>query len=176
MTGVSDSMVDGSDWSIDIVAIVRKYSLQNAVEYNGSGQPGSVLGRILGERTDLRKNAKELKKLVETEVDAANKLASEEGIDAARKVLEETNPEALNRQKQIRRTGLKELPNAKKGEVVLRFAPNPNGPLTLGHARGVTINSEYANLYDGKVVLRFDDTDSPLKPPIKEAYRSIESD
>ena len=41
-------MVDGSDWSIDIVAIVRKYSLQNAVEYNGSGQPGSVLGRILG--------------------------------------------------------------------------------------------------------------------------------
>jgi len=124
-------MVDGSDWSIDIVAIVRKYSLQNAVEYNGSGQPGSVLGRILGERTDLRKNAKELKKLVETEVDAANKLASEEGIDAARKVLEESNPEALNRQKQIRRTGLKELPNAKKGEVVLRFAPNPNGPLTL---------------------------------------------
>ncbi len=176
MTGVSDSMVDGSDWSIDIVAIVRKYSLQNAVEYNGSGQPGSVLGRILGERTDLRKNAKELKKLVETEVDAANKLASEEGIDAARKVLEETNPEALNRQKQIRRTGLKELPNAKKGEVVLRFAPNPNGPLTLGHARGVTINSEYANLYDGKVVLRFDDTDSKVKPPIKEAYRWIESD
>ncbi|MDA7556256.1 glutamate--tRNA ligase family protein, partial [Euryarchaeota archaeon] len=173
---MSDSMVDGSDWSIDIVAIVRKYSLQNAVEYNGSGQPGSVLGRILGERTDLRKNAKELKKLVETEVDAANKLASEEGIDAARKVLEETNPEALNRQKQIRRTGLKELPNAKKGEVVLRFAPNPNGPLTLGHARGVTINSEYANLYDGKVVLRFDDTDSKVKPPIKEAYRWIESD
>ena len=169
-------MVDGSDWSIDIVAIVRKYSLQNAVEYNGSGQPGSVLGRILGERTDLRKNAKELKKLVETEVDAANKLASEEGIDAARKVLEESNPEALNRQKQIRRTGLKELPNAKKGEVVLRFAPNPNGPLTLGHARGVTINSEYANLYDGKVVLRFDDTDSKVKPPIKEAYRWIESD
>ena len=51
-------MVDGSDWSIDIIAIVRKYALQNAVEYNGSGQSGSVLGRILGERADLRKNAK----------------------------------------------------------------------------------------------------------------------
>jgi len=172
----SDSMVDESDWSQDILAIVRKYSLQNAVEYNGEGQPGSVLGRILGERTDLRSKAKELKKLVEIEVEIANKLAHEKGVDAARKALEETNPEALNRQKQTKRIGLKDLPNAEKGKVVLRFAPNPNGPLTLGHARGVTINSEYANLYEGKVVLRFDDTDSKVKIPIKEAYEWIESD
>lgn len=172
----SDSMVDDSEWSQDILAIVRKYSLQNAVEYNGSGQPGSVLGRILGERTDLRNRAKELKRLVEIEVEIANTLAHEKGVDAARKALEETNPEALNRQKQAKRVGLKDLPNAEKGKVVLRFAPNPNGPLTLGHARGVTINSEYANLYDGKVVLRFDDTDSKVKPPIKEAYEWIESD
>ena len=169
-------MVDGSDWNADILAIVRKYALQNAVEYNGLGQSGSVLGRILGERTDLRNRAKELKKLVSIEVDIANELASKEGVDAARKALEETNPEALNRQKQTKKNGLKELPNAEKGKVVLRFAPNPNGPLTLGHARGVTINSEYANLYDGKVVLRFDDTDSKVKPPIKEAYEWIEED
>ncbi|MDB3871640.1 MAG: glutamate--tRNA ligase [Candidatus Thalassarchaeaceae archaeon] len=169
-------MTDDDDWSPEIIAIVKKYALQNAVEYNGSGKSGSVLGRILGERTDLRSKAKELKKLVETEVNIANEMALDKGVEAVRKVLEETNPEALNRQKQIKRVGLKELPNAEKGKVVLRFAPNPNGPLTLGHARGVTINSEYSKIYEGKVVLRFDDTDSKVKPPIKEAYGWIESD
>jgi glutamyl-tRNA synthetase len=171
-----DIMTDDDDWSPEIIAIVKKYALQNAVEYNGSGKSGSVLGRILGERTDLRSKAKELKKLVETEVNIANEMALDKGVEAVRKVLEETNPEALNRQKQIKRVGLKELPNAEKGKVVLRFAPNPNGPLTLGHARGVTINSEYSKIYEGKVVLRFDDTDSKVKPPIKEAYGWIESD
>lgn len=172
----SDNMTDDVDWGSDIVGIVRKYAMQNAVEYNGKGQSGSVLGRILGERTDLRKNAKEIKKLVDIEVESANKLAIGKGLDAVREILQETNPEALNRQKQTKRIGLRELPNAKKGEVILRFAPNPNGPLTLGHARGVTINSEYSKIYDGKIVLRFDDTDSKVKPPIKEAYEWIESD
>ena len=91
-----DSMVDDSEWSLDILAIVRKYSLQNAVEYNGSGQSGSVLGRILGERTDLRSKAKQLKQLVEVEVELANNLAKEKGVGAVRQALQETNPEALN--------------------------------------------------------------------------------
>ena len=58
-----DIMADDDGWSPEIIAIVKKYALQNAVEYNGSGKSGSVLGRILGERTDLRSKAKELKKL-----------------------------------------------------------------------------------------------------------------
>ena len=57
----SDNMTDDVDWGSDIVGIVRKYAMQNAVEYNGKGQSGSVLGRILGERTDLRKMLKKLK-------------------------------------------------------------------------------------------------------------------
>ena len=169
-------MTEAAEWDSEIENIVRKYALQNAVEYNGAGQSGSVLGRILGERSDLRSRARELKQLVDIEVENANYLAKNEGIEAVRGILENTNPEALNRQKQIKRTGLKDLSNAVSGKVILRFAPNPNGPLTLGHARGVTINSEYAKIYDGKVVLRFDDTDSKVKPPIKEAYSWIEED
>ena len=175
-SGGVDNMVDAADWDSEIINIVRKYALQNAVEYDGAGQSGSVLGRILGERPDLRSKARELKQLVDIEVDDANIMAQDKGIEEVRELLESTNPEALNRQKQVKRTGLKELPNAKKGEVVLRFAPNPNGPLTLGHARGVTINSEYSKIYEGKVVLRFDDTDSKVKPPLKEAYKWIEED
>ena len=166
-------MTDAAEWDSEIENIVRKYALQNAVEYDGAGQSGSVLGRILGERSDLRSRARELKQLVDTEVENANYLAQNEGIEVVRQILENTNPEALNRQKQVKRTGLKNLSNAVNGKVILRFAPNPNGPLTLGHARGVTINSEYAKIYDGKIVLRFDDTDSKVKPPLKEAYSWI---
>ena len=168
-------MADAQDWDADTIATVRKYALQNAVEYDGAGQAGSVLGRLLGERADLRGRARDLKELVESEVAAANQLAASEGVEAARAALAATNPEALQRQKQQKRVGLKELPEAIRGEVVLRFAPNPNGPLTLGHARGVAINSEYAKMYDGKVVLRFDDTDTKVKPPLPEAYDWIEA-
>ena len=38
-----DIMTDDDDWSPEIIAIVKKYALQNAVEYNGSGKSGSVL-------------------------------------------------------------------------------------------------------------------------------------
>lgn len=54
--------------------------------------------------------------------------------------------------------------------VVMRFAPNPNGPPTIGSARGIVINSELAGKYNGKFILRFDDTDPKTKKPMLEAY------
>ena len=59
---------------------------------------------------------------------------------------------------------------------MLRFAPNPNGPLSFGHARGIIINGEYAKEYDGELILRFDDTDTTVKPPLPEAYGIIEQE
>ena len=168
-------MADSGSWDPDIVAAVRKYALQNAVEYAGQGQAGSVLGRLLSEREDLRRMAKQLQDLIETEVAAANSLAESHGIEHVREELERTAPEALERKKHRKAEGLKELPGD-TSRVVLRFAPNPNGPLTLGHSRGVVINSEYARMYDGKVVLRFDDTDTKVKPPLPEAYGWIEDE
>ncbi|MEC7744165.1 MAG: glutamate--tRNA ligase [Candidatus Thermoplasmatota archaeon] len=163
-------------WSLEIIHAVRKYALQNAVEYDGEGKAGSVLGRLLSEMRELRPRAKELRELVQLHVEEANKVASEEGVDALRKILQETNPEALHREKQKKRTGLPELPNSIEGEVTLRFAPNPNGPLTLGHSRGVVINSELAEMNGGRVVLRFDDTDTRVKPPEPSAYSQIEEE
>ena len=155
-------------WDSDIEFIVRKYSLQNSLEYNGKGKSGSVLGRIMAERTDLRQKARYLKKFVEEEVEEANKIANEQGIEVVKEILEELAPDALVRKKQVKKTGLKEL-SGDTSAVILRFAPNPNGPLSLGHSRGVVINSEYAKMYDGKVVLRFDDTDTKIKPPLLDA-------
>jgi len=60
--------------------------------------------------------------------------------------------------------------------VVMRFAPNPNGPLTIGHARGVVVNSHLVKKYGGKFILRFDDTDPNVKKPMPEAYDWILTD
>ena len=160
----------------EVAALLRKYALQNALEYNGKGQIGSVMGRVMGENPDLRSRAKDLTQFISEQVNEANALAIEKGLEYIRDILEKESPDALEKKVKERREGLPELPNAEDGKVVLRFAPNPNGPLSLGHARGVVINSELANMHDGEVILRFDDTDSVVKRPDPEAYAMIEDD
>ena len=123
-------MADSADWDPDIVSTVRKYALQNAVEYGGEGRSSSVLGRLLSERGDLRQMASELMPLVDVEVAAANSLAASQGVGAVRAELEQAAPEALNREKHQKAVGLRELPGDTSQGVILRFAPNPNGPLT----------------------------------------------
>lgn len=154
---------------------VRKYALQNAIEYNGKGQSGSVLGRVLAEREQLRSRVKSLLSLVEKEVTRANSIAREDGIEEVRKELESFAPEALDRERHKKNEGLRDLPG-NTSEVILRFAPNPNGPLSIGHSRGVVINSLYAEKYQGKIVLRFDDTDTKVKPPMVDAYDWIQEE
>ena len=91
------------------------------------GQAGSVLGRVLSEREDLRNRARDLMDLVSAEVNLANLLAKERGLQEVRNKLERIDPNALEREKQRKLEGLKELPGD-TSNVVLRFAPNPNGP------------------------------------------------
>ena len=167
------------DWSPDeaIDNMLWHVAIQNAIEYSGKAAPGSVIGRIMSIRQDLRPHGKILSPLIAKKVAQANKLATDEGLDYLRSILETEAPELLEqRQKQAKRTGLPELLNAEKGKVVLRFAPNPNGPLSFGHARGIIINGEYAKEYDGELILRFDDTDTSVKPPMLEAYDLIEKE
>ena len=168
-------MGDAEGFDPEDIQTVRKYSLQNAIEYDGEGKAGSVLGRVLAERSDLRPHAKRLMSLIEQEVQRANSLANNEGFGVVREELENIDPEALEREKHKKRIGLRDLPGD-TSEVVLRFAPNPNGPLSIGHSRGIVINSSYADKYDGRVVLRFDDTDTRVKPPMIEAYGWVEED
>ena len=160
----------------DVVALLRKYALQNALEYDGEGQVGSVMGRVMGENPDLRSRAGELTGFIAKQVEEANALAAEMGLEHIRSLLESESPDALEKKVKERREGLPSLPNAENGKVVLRFAPNPNGPLSLGHARGVVINAELARMYEGEVILRFDDTDTVVKRPDPEAYSLIEED
>ena len=62
------------------------------------------------------------------------------------------------------------------GEVVTRFAPNPDFVLHLGSIRAAILSHDYARKYDGRFLLRFEDTDPRLKKSALEYYEAIRDD
>ncbi len=149
---------------------IRKYALQNAVRYEKPPKEDAVLKKMLAEHPELRKAAKHLSTLVKEEIKSIESMSKEERVEELTKIAPELVEELKVKEKEKREIGLPELPLAKGERVVMRFAPNPNGAATLGSARGIIVNSEYAKMYDGKFILRFDDTDPVLKRPLLEAY------
>jgi len=156
----------------ELRAQIRKYALQNAVKYGKSPKKDVVLKRMLSEQPELRKDAKSLSIVVKEEIKRIDSMSEDERAEELAAIAPELLDELSAAEKEPKRaeTGLPELPLADGENVVMRFAPNPNGAATLGSARGIIINSEYARRYNGTFILRFDDTDPVLKRPLLAAY------
>ena len=133
-----------------------KYALQNAVAHSNVPKAGAVLGALMGKHPELRPHAREYSALL-------NEILAEIGAmdpDARRARLEEMAPELLEKkEKKKRETGLRPLENVGEEGVVMRFAPNPSGPLHLGHSRAAYLNDYYIRKYGGKYIIRIEDTD-----------------
>jgi glutamyl-tRNA synthetase len=149
----------------DIKLLIKKYALQNAVKYNKLPQAGAVMGKVMA-APELRSRAKEINMLIEEALSEINKTPP----DSWEKELNSIAPELIAELKEKKEPDKGLPPLELKGALVMRFAPNPNGPPTIGSARGIVVNSEYTKKYHGKLIIRFDDTDPATKRPMLEAY------
>ena len=152
--------------------MIRKAALLNAVSHDGKAQAGAMVGKILGEKQELRTRVKELSGVINSVVNEVNSLSLSE-----QKVIVEKNwPETQKKEKPEEKR-LTALPNADKyKQIVTRFSPNPDCVLHLGSSRAILLSHEYARTYNGKFILRFEDTDPKIKKPALEFYETIKKD
>jgi glutamyl-tRNA synthetase len=161
----------GSD---EIRSAALKYAVHNAATHEGKAQNSPVMGKIMGEHPELRNRAKEVAAIVGEVVSEVNSWSQGRQME----MLEERWPELMEaRKKEEEKKGLPPLENVDKyDEVRTRFAPNPDGPLHLGSAEPIIFCDEYAKMYDGKFILRYEDTSPDVKAPIPEMYDWIRED
>ena len=69
---------------------------------------------------------------------------------------------------------INDLETGKHDSIITRFPPEPNGYLHIGHAKSICLNFGLAKEFNGKVNLRFDDT-NPVKEDV-EYVNSIKED
>ena len=152
----------------DLEKVVYKYALVNAIKHKGKANEGAVVGSIMSSEPELRKEAKNIVPMAKSVVEKVNAMDLKDQSSELEKL-----GGKIEQKKKVEEKGLAELPGPHEN-VVLRFAPNPSGPLHIGHARAAVLNQEYAKRYNGKLVLRIEDTD-PRRVHM-DAYEMIPED
>ncbi|WP_214036891.1 glutamate--tRNA ligase [Methanospirillum sp.] len=147
-------------------------ALSNAVKHKSVPAAGAVMGAVLGTHPELRSRAGEIKGILGQVLEEVSALSAEEREEKLRSMAPDLYT-SLFEKKEKKKAGLPDLPESGNG-VVMRFAPNPSGPLHLGHARAAFLNDEYIRRYGGRYILRIEDTDPKRVDPA--AYDMVRED
>lgn len=159
--------------STEIEERIRKAAVLNAVRHDGKADSKAVLSNLLGDNPDLRSKARELIVLVQKVVQEINAQSLAE-LEA---VAKQNWPDEIVREHAEEVRTLPPLPNAQNYPlIVTRIAPNPDFVLHIGNARAAILCHDYARMYKGKFIVRFEDTDPRLKKPQIEYYDLIRED
>ncbi len=144
---------------------IKAYALKNALEF-GKADAGRILPKLFQhglDKKDIRIIMPDVTKIVEEVNSLEDNKRLEELEELKGLIKEHVEGERV----------LPEIANAGKG-MVFRLAPFPSGALHLGNAKTYLLNALYAEKYDAKTILFFDDTiGSEEKQIVPEAYDMI---
>jgi len=149
-----------------------KHAVINAAKHRGKADLKAVVSKVVGELPEIRGKIRDCMEIIKSAVEEVNRLTYEE----LERIARENWPELLEERHVEREKVLPPLRGAVEGKVVTRLAPNPDFPLHLGNARPALLSYWYAEMYRGKMILRFEDTDPRIKAPYPEAYSTIKED
>lgn len=177
-----------------LVNTIKLISLKNAIDFNNNIKPEVVISKTFSYTPDLKKSIKDIIPEIKNIISELSSLSLTEKKVLYDKIINESNHFLTNLDTGVAKSSLKkdvenknqpfekksvdnqffELPQlieAKYGNVITRFPPEPNGYPHIGHAKAAIIDEEYARMYNGKLILRFDDT-NPIKEKL-EYYEAI---
>lgn len=149
-----------------------KHAVINAAKHRGKADLKAVVSKVVGELPEIRGKIRDCMEIIKSAVEEVNRLTYEE----LERIARENWPELLEERHVEREKVLPPLRGAVEGKVITRLAPNPDFPLHLGNARPALLSYWYAEMYRGKMILRFEDTDPRIKAPYPEAYSTIKED